>query len=86
MTIIEAGARHDLGETTSALRTLENAPLRSASREEWVVRLRYAYADLLTQAGRTTEAIEWFHRTAAIDANQTTDTTHRLTQLEQDTR
>ena len=75
MTIVEAGARHDLGETTSALRTLENAPLRSASREDWVVRLRYAYADLLTHAGRTTEAIEWFHRTAAIDANQTTDAT-----------
>ena len=53
MTIVEAGARHDLGETASALRTLENAPLRSASREDWVVRLRYAYADLLPQAGRT---------------------------------
>ncbi len=83
MTIVEAGARHDLGETTSALRTLENAPLRSASREEWVVRLRYAYADLLAHTGRTDEAIEWFHRTAAIDAHHTTDATERLTHLEQ---
>jgi tetratricopeptide (TPR) repeat protein len=82
MTIVEAGARHDLGETTSALRTLENAPLRSASRDDWVVRLRYAYADLLTHAGRTEEAIEWFHRTAAIDAHQITDATERLTHLE----
>jgi len=81
MTIVEAGARHDLGETTSALRTLENAPLRSASREEWVVRLRYAYADLLAQAGRTDDAIEWFHRTAAIDSHQTTDATTRLEAL-----
>jgi tetratricopeptide (TPR) repeat protein len=86
MTIVEAGARHDLGETTSALRTLENAPLHSASREEWVVRLRYAYADLLTHAGRTHDAIEWFHRTAAIDAHHTTDATQRLTHLEQDTQ
>jgi tetratricopeptide (TPR) repeat protein len=85
MTIVEAGARHDLGETTSALRTLENAPLRSASREEWVVRLRYAYADLLAHTGRTDEAIEWFHRTAAIDAHHTTDATERLTHLEQQT-
>ena len=81
MTLVEAGARHDLGETTSALRTLENAPLRSASREEWVVRLRYAYADLLAQAGRTDDAIEWFHRTAAIDSHQTTDATTRLEAL-----
>ncbi len=86
MTIVEAGARHDLGETTSALRTLENAPLRSASREEWVVRLRYAYADLLTHAGRTDDAIEWFHRTAAIDSHHTTDATTRLTTLEQNTQ
>src|SRR3954468_11616105 len=38
MTIVEAGARRDLGEFDAALRTLENAPLRSRSREEWVVR------------------------------------------------
>ncbi len=32
MTIVEAGARRDLGELDGALRTLENAPLRSRSR------------------------------------------------------
>jgi tetratricopeptide (TPR) repeat protein len=51
MTIVEAGARRDLGELDAALRTLENAPLRSRTRAPWVVRLRYAYADLLA-AGR----------------------------------
>ena len=35
-----------------ALRTLERAPLRSVTREDWLVRLRYAYADTCC-AGRT---------------------------------
>lgn len=82
MTIVAAGARADLGEVEGALRTLENAPLRSQSREDWVVRLRYAYADLLLQAGRTESAIEWFHRTAGIDSNAVTDAAERLLELE----
>ena len=82
MTIVEAGARRDLGELDAALRTLEHAPLRSKTRADWVVRLRYAYADTLQAAGRTTEAIEWFHRTTAIDTDQTTDADHRAAQLE----
>lgn len=82
MTIVEAGARFDLGETQGALRTLENANLQSASREPWVVRLRYAYADLLAQAGRPEEALEWFHRTAAIDSQELTDAADRVDELE----
>ena len=82
MTIVEAGARFDLGEVDSALRTLENAPVRSVAREDWVVRLRYAYADLLLQAGRRDEAIEWFHRTAGIDGGAITDAAERILELE----
>ena len=52
MTIVEAGARRDMGQLDAALRTLELAPLTSKSREPWVVRLRYAYADTLEAAGR----------------------------------
>ena len=52
MTIVEAGARRDLGEYDAALRTLENAPLNNKTRATWVVRLRYAYADTLLAAGR----------------------------------
>jgi tetratricopeptide (TPR) repeat protein len=82
MTIVEAGARRDLGELDAALRTLENAPLRTKTRADWVVRLRYAYADTLHAAGHTDQAIEWFHRTTAIDNDQITDADHRATQLE----
>jgi len=82
MTIVEAGARADLGELDGALRTLENAPLRSRSRADWVARLRYAYADLLLTAGRRDAAIEWFHRTAGVDGNAVTDAAERLIELE----
>jgi tetratricopeptide (TPR) repeat protein len=82
MTIVEAGARFELGETQGALRTLENARVQSASREPWVVRLRYAYADLLEKAGRTEDALEWFHRTAAIDGQELTDAAERVSRLE----
>jgi tetratricopeptide (TPR) repeat protein len=82
MTIVEAGARRDMGDLEAALRTLENAPLRSRSREDWVVRLRYAYADTLLAAGRRDDALEWFHRTVAIDGEGITDAAERAGELE----
>lgn len=82
MTIVEAGARRDMGEFDAALRTLEYAPLSSNTREPWVTRLRYAYADTLEQADRLQDALEWFHRTEAIDAEEITDAGERASALE----
>jgi tetratricopeptide (TPR) repeat protein len=82
MTLVEAGARRDLGQLDAALRTLELAPLQSKSREPWVVRLRYAYADVLEAAGRETDALAWFHRTDAIDSQELTDAAERAEELE----
>ena len=82
MTIVEAGARRDLGQLDAALRTLELAPLQSKSRAAWVVRLRYAYADTLESAGREQDALAWFHRTHAIDSDEITDAAARAEALE----
>jgi len=82
MTIVEAGARRDMGQLDAALRTLELAPLMHKGRDAWVVRLRYAYADTLAAAGRGAEALAWFHRTHAIDAEEITDAAERAEQLE----
>jgi len=82
MTIVEAGARRDLGQVDAALRTLEHAPLMSSNREPWVVRLRYTYADTLLEAGRREDALEWFHRTHAIDGDQLTDAAERAAEVE----
>jgi tetratricopeptide (TPR) repeat protein len=86
MTIVEAGALRDLGRFDAALRTLERAPLQSQSRAAWVVRLRYAYADTLEQAGRGTDALAWFHRTHAIDGDELTDAEARAEALERAAR
>jgi tetratricopeptide (TPR) repeat protein len=82
MTIVEAGARRDMGQFDAALRVLEQAPLMSKSRAPWVVRLRYAYADTLEAAGRPTDALAWFHRTFAIDGEELTDAAERAATLE----
>ncbi len=82
MTIVEAGARRDLGQLDAALRTLELAPLMSKSRAPWVVRLRYAYADTLEHAGRFADALAWFHRAHAVDADEITDADERAQALE----
>lgn len=82
MTLVEAGARRDMGQLDAALRTLELAPLTSKSRSAWVVRLRYAYADTLEAAGRESDALAWFHRTHAIDSEELTDAAVRADLLE----
>ncbi|WP_295657896.1 tetratricopeptide repeat protein [uncultured Nocardioides sp.] len=82
MTLVEAGARRDMGQLDAALRTLELAPLTSKSRSAWVVRLRYAYADTLEAAGRESDALAWFHRTHAIDSDEITDAAERAELLE----
>ena len=46
------------------------------------MRLRYAYADTLLAAGRTDEALEWFHRTVGIDGEEITDAAERVAELE----
>lgn len=83
LSIVVAGARRDLGQVDAAVRMLESEPLHSPSREPWVARLRYAYADTLLSAGRRDEATEWFHRTLAVDAEGTTDAQERLAELDQ---
>lgn len=82
MTIVEAGARRDMGQLDAALRTLELAPLTSKNRASWVVRLRYAYADTLVAADRLQDALTWFHRTHAIDGEEITDAAERAEEIE----
>ena len=81
MSIVVAGARADLGQYDAALRLLEREPLNSSDRSAPIARLRYAYADMLLKAGRKDEAIEWFHRTVGIDANEETEAEDRLREL-----
>jgi tetratricopeptide (TPR) repeat protein len=80
--IVESGARRDVGDTAAAIRTLEGRELRSRSREPWVPRLRYAYAEALLADGQEVAAREWFERAAGVDAEGYTDAAERVAELE----
>lgn len=82
MMIVAAGARRDLGDIESAVVSLQVPELRARSREPWVARLRYAYADLLEAVGRRTEASTWFMAAAEADIEDETDATDRLATLD----
>jgi tetratricopeptide (TPR) repeat protein len=80
--IVAAGARRDMGQTAAAIQTLEVPELTKRTRAEWLPRLRYAYADALEEAGRTEEALVWFHRAAGVDAEGVTGAAERAARLE----
>lgn len=80
--IVAAGARRDLGQTAAAIQTLDVPELTKRTRAEWLPRLRYAYADALQEAGRTDEALVWFHRAAGVDGDGVTGAAERAAELE----
>ncbi|WP_371404067.1 hypothetical protein OHA10_40295 [Kribbella sp. NBC_00662] len=80
--IVAAGARRDMGQTAAAIQTLEVPELTKRTRAEWLPRLRYAYADALAEAGRTDEALVWFHRAAGVDGDGLTGAAERAAELE----
>ncbi len=73
--IVVSGARSDLGQHEAAVLALQIPELESASPEEWVPRLRSAYASALAAAGRAEEARSWAERagTLAEDDDDTAD-------------
>ena len=86
MTIVEAGARSDLGQDSEARRILKAAingftdPGPDARMPK--ARLRYAYAEALLQAGEDGEARDWFSVAARLDHEGETDAQARVDELE----
>ena len=54
----------------------------SRSRDPWLARLRYAYADALEATGKFEEALTWFHRAEAVDVLEATDAGARAGEVE----
>ncbi|WP_433472090.1 hypothetical protein ACQPZP_24690 [Spirillospora sp. CA-142024] len=80
--IVESGVRRDLGQIDAAVVTLQIPELRDRRLRPWSVRLFYAYADALAEAGREAEASDWFARAAAADRDGDTDAAERYAELE----
>lgn len=82
LTIVESGARRDRGEVEAAVVALQGPALRRQDVAPWTVRLWYAYAAALADAGRVEEAKEWFVAVASIDEDGETDAEERLDDLD----
>lgn len=80
--IVAAGARRDLEQPDAALLLLQIPALNSRTKEPWLARLRYAYADALLALGRTDDAIMWFTKAMSVDDEAETDAAERLAELE----
>ncbi len=85
MTIVESGARRDLGQGAEARRLLQQAVQTQAGRSGLhgaVARLRYAYAEALLQDGEAAEARRWFAAAAKLDPEQETDAALRVDEID----
>ncbi|MQY08442.1 hypothetical protein [Actinomadura macrotermitis] len=80
--MVESGVRRDLGQLDAAVVTLQIPELRDRRLRPWSARLFYAYADALAEAGRESEASDWFARAAAADRDGETDAAERYAELE----
>lgn len=81
MLIVASGARRDLGQTSAAVVMLQVPALRSSTKQSWLPRLRYAYADALLADGRIAQAMEWFGLAAVVDPEGITEAHERLDEL-----
>ncbi|WP_307848359.1 hypothetical protein [Microbispora oryzae] len=82
LTIVESGARRDLGQHDAAVITLQRLPeLRDPQPKPWSARLAFAYADALADAGHQEAATDWFARAMAFDEDGETDAAERYAEL-----
>jgi tetratricopeptide (TPR) repeat protein len=82
LAMVASGARRDLGQPEAAVLALQVPELTGTQRFAFTPRLQYAYADALLAAGRETEALAWFARSAGSDVDGLTDAEDRLADLE----
>jgi tetratricopeptide (TPR) repeat protein len=88
--LVEAGARHDLGELPAALLVLEAAlggrptPAGLGRADLGQLRLATAYADLLEEQGQDELAAEWFGAIAAVDPDDLTGVSTRFGDNDED--
>ena len=82
LSIVESGARRDLGQHDAAVITLQRLPeLRDSQPKPWSARLAYAYADALAEAGHEEAATDWFGRAMAFDEDGETEAAERYAEL-----
>ncbi|MCA2189045.1 hypothetical protein [Nonomuraea cavernae] len=82
LSIVESGARRDLGQHDASVIILQRLPeLRDPQPKPWSARLAFAYADALAEAGHPEAATDWFARAMAFDEDGETDAAERYAEL-----
>ena len=82
LSIVESGARRDLGQNDAAVITLQRLPeLRDTQAKPSSARLALAYADALADAGHQEAATDWFAKAMAFDEDGETDAAERYAEL-----
>ena len=81
MTIVEAGARADLGQVEEALRLLHEARTRQRAPKAAQARLAYAAADLHERQGQLGLARDAFAQALRLDEDEVLDAASRLARL-----
>lgn len=82
LTLVEAGIRSDLGQLPEGLRLLKDAIQARRGGRAAQARYRYAYADLLVEAGQIVGAREWFASAANYDDQDALDARQRIAILD----
>lgn len=80
--LVEAGVRDDLGQRPEALRLLKEAISGGRGGREGQARFRYAYADLLAEAGEHKAAREWLVSARQYDDENVLQIDNRIAELD----
>lgn len=80
--LVEAGIRNDMDQRAEALRLLKDAIVSKKGHRVDQARFRFAYGEILAQAGQTDPAIQWLRSAASYDERNELAIDERIAELE----
>ena len=81
LAMVVASAYQDLGRHEEAIVSLEEELDAADAPDVTKLRVTYAYADALAQAGRKADAVQWFTKANELDTEEVLDAEKRIAEL-----
>ena len=81
LAMVVAGAYQDLSRHEEAIVALEEELAAADAPDVTKLRVTYAYADALAQAGRKADAVQWFTKANELDTEEVLDAEKRIAEL-----
>lgn len=85
LAMVVAGAYQDLDRHEEAIVALEEELDAADAPDVTKLRVTYAYADALAQAGRKADAAQWFTKASELDTEEVLDAEKRIAELNEGT-